>query len=205
MASSAPIDKVLDTFQLVGISVSDFLLELLTNKKYNNHIAVKDILYNRQPILNALFKSAQDSSRTELKWAMDLIKDICAHEMVVLSAKESGYHFNVVHTILEQLEDFTIEALAKDMAKIASVTWDFLNTALSARTQRKTCDGKHCDRHQLEAGMDSDKEAYWEELGEGDLEGIISGLTNDAESSLENQWKAKTLLVCTDPFSLLNH
>jgi len=79
MASSAPIDKVLETFQLIGISVSDFVLELLTNKKYNNHIAVKDILYNRQPILNALFKSAQDSSRTKLKWATDLIKDICAH------------------------------------------------------------------------------------------------------------------------------
>ncbi|KAG2154427.1 uncharacterized protein EDB93DRAFT_1239484 [Suillus bovinus] len=30
--------------------------------------------------------------------------------------------------------------------------------------------------------MDSDEEAYWEELGEGDLEGIISGLANDAES-----------------------
>ncbi|KAG1803053.1 hypothetical protein EV424DRAFT_1474635 [Suillus variegatus] len=39
--------------------------------------------------------------------------------MVVLSAKESGYHFDVVHTVPEQLEDFSIEELAKDMEKLA--------------------------------------------------------------------------------------
>ncbi|KAG2139339.1 hypothetical protein DEU56DRAFT_944418 [Suillus clintonianus] len=194
MASRAPIDDVLDNLQLVGISVSHFLLELLANKKYINHIAVKDILHNRHQIVDALSTSAEESPRTELKWAMDLVKDICVHKMVVLSAKESGYHFDVVHTAPEQLEDFSIEELAKDMEKLAPVTWDFLNTMLSARMQRKTGAVKERNEHQLVAGMDSDEEAYWEELGEGDLEGIISGLTNDAESSLENQRKAKALL-----------
>ncbi|KAG2048472.1 hypothetical protein BDR06DRAFT_846973, partial [Suillus hirtellus] len=56
-------------------------------------------------------------------WATDLVKDICACEMVVLSAKESGYHFNVIHTVPEQLEDFSIKELAKDMEKLAPVTW----------------------------------------------------------------------------------
>ncbi|KAG1766499.1 hypothetical protein EV702DRAFT_980854, partial [Suillus placidus] len=168
---------------------------------YQSYV-VKDILHNRQQIVDALSTSAEESPRTELKWAMDLVKDICAREMVVLSAKESGYHFDVVHTAPEQLEDFSIEELAKDMEKFAPVTWDFLDTTLSARMQRKTGAVKDCDEHQLVAGMDSDEEAYWEELGEGDLEGIIFGLTNDAESSLENQRKAKALLVCTNPVSL---
>ncbi|KAG1889573.1 hypothetical protein F4604DRAFT_2016744 [Suillus subluteus] len=159
MSSSAPIDKVLDTLQLVGISVSYFLLELLANKEYINHIVVKDILQNKQLILDALLKSAEDSPRTELKWATDLIKDICA-----------------LRNVPEQLEDFSIEELAKDMEKLAPVP------------------GKDRDEHQLVACMDSDEEAYWEELGEGDLEGIISGLANDAESSVENQRKAKALL-----------
>jgi len=116
MSSSAPIDKVLDTLQLLGISVSYFLLELLsTNKEYINHISAKDILQNKQLILDALLKSAEDYPRTELKWATDLVKDICACEIVVLSVKESGYHFDVVHTVSEQLEDFSIKELAKDM------------------------------------------------------------------------------------------
>ncbi|KAG2154428.1 uncharacterized protein EDB93DRAFT_1102210 [Suillus bovinus] len=106
MASSAPIDDVLDNLQLIGISVSHFLLELLANKKYINHIAVKDILHNRQQIVDALSMSAEESLRTKLKWAMDLIKDICVREMVVLSVKESGYQFDVVHTAPEQLEEF---------------------------------------------------------------------------------------------------
>ncbi|KAG1805967.1 uncharacterized protein BJ212DRAFT_1283110 [Suillus subaureus] len=199
MSSSAPIDEVLNTLQLVGISRSNFLLKLLANKEYINHIAVKDILQNKQLILDALLKSAEDSLSTELKWVTDLIKDVSARKMVVLSAKESGYHFDVVHTVLEQLEDFSIEELAKDMEKLAPVTWDFLDTALSMRTAQKIGAGKDHDEHQLEAGMDSDEEAYWEELGEGDLEGIISGLINDAESSVENQWKAKALLVCIQP------
>ncbi|KAG0692105.1 hypothetical protein DFH29DRAFT_791159, partial [Suillus ampliporus] len=131
MASSALIEEVLNILQLIGISVSHFLLELLANKKYINHIAVKDILHNRQQILDALLKSAEDSPRTELKWATDLVKDICTCEMVVLSVKESGYHFDVVHTVLEQLEDFSIKEPAKDMEKFAPVTWDFLDTALS--------------------------------------------------------------------------
>jgi hypothetical protein len=39
---------------------------------------------------------------------------------------------------------------------------------------------------------------YWEEVGEGDLEGLISGLTNDTEfmtSRLEMLQKEKILLV----------
>jgi len=74
--------------------------------------------------------------------------------------------------------------------KLAPVTWDFLDIALSARTHQKIGAGK---------GRDEEALSYWEELGEGDLKGIISGLTNDAESSVENQQQAKALLVCIQP------
>jgi len=93
-----------------------------------------------------------------------------------------------------------VAELAKIMEKSAPVTWNFLESMLSRGTQSKVTVGRDHDSDVIMENSNSDEEAYWEENGEGDLEGsLISRLANNAEferTKLQKQWAAKTLLVC---------
>ncbi|KAG1760079.1 hypothetical protein EDD22DRAFT_848802 [Suillus occidentalis] len=188
------MDDVLETLQRIGILASEFILVLLVSEKHSTHLAVKDILLNGCEIIDALTKQ---TSSTALKWATDNTKDICAREIYNLAAKGSGTHFNVTHTIVKQLEDFRVAKLATIMEKSAPVTWNLLESMLSGRTQSKVTIGRDHDSDIIMESS-SDEEAYWEEIGEGDLKGsLILSLANNVEferTKLQKHWAAKTLL-----------
>ncbi|KAG2737365.1 hypothetical protein P692DRAFT_20823803 [Suillus brevipes Sb2] len=135
-----------------------------------------------------------ETLHTLSNWATDITKDICAQEILNLTAKGSGTHFDVTHITVKQLEDFRVAELAIIMENYAPVTWNLLNSMLSARTQS----GRDHDGDVIMETSNSDEEAYWEEVGEGDLEGsLISSLANNTESErtkLQKQRAAKTLL-----------
>jgi hypothetical protein len=196
MSLSDAVDDVLETLQRVGLSASEFILVLLASEKHSAHLAIKDILSNGCEIIDALTKQ---TSSTASKWATDITKDICAREIYNLAAKGSGTHFDVTHTTVKQLEDFRVAELATIMEKSAPVTWNLLESMLSARTQSKVTIGRDHDSDIIMESS-SDEEAYWEEIGEGDLEGsLISSLANNAEferTKLQKHRAAKTLLVC---------
>ncbi|KAG1852387.1 hypothetical protein C8R48DRAFT_544258, partial [Suillus tomentosus] len=139
------------------------------------------------------------TSSTLSNWATDITKDICAQEILNLTAKGSGTHFDVTHITVKQLEDFRVAELAIIMENYAPVTWNLLDSMLSARTQSNTTIGRDHDGDVIMETSNSDEEAYWEEVGEGDLEGsLISSLANNTESErtkLQKQRAAKTLLV----------
>ncbi|KAG1889562.1 hypothetical protein F4604DRAFT_1877154 [Suillus subluteus] len=194
MSLSDAVDDVLATLQRVSISASEFILVLLTSEKHSAHLAVKDILSNGCEIVDALTKQ---TSSTASKWATDITKDICAQEIYNLAAKGSGTHFDVTHTTVKQLEDFRVAELATIMEKSALVTWNLLESMLSGRTQSKVTIGRDRDGDIIMESS-SDEEAYWEEIGEGDLEGsLVSSLANNAEferTKLQKHRAAKTLL-----------
>ncbi|KAG1731360.1 uncharacterized protein EDB91DRAFT_1020106, partial [Suillus paluster] len=114
------------------------------------------------------------TSSTASKWATDITKDICAREICNLAAKGSGTHFDVTHTTVKQLEDFRVAELARIMEKsVLVLTWNLLESMLSGGTQSKvTIRGDH-DGDVIVENSNSDEEAYWEEIGEGDLEGSL--------------------------------
>ncbi|KAG1835640.1 hypothetical protein EV424DRAFT_1531498 [Suillus variegatus] len=173
------VDNVLKTLQRVSISASEFILVLLSSERYGTHLAVEDILFNGHEILDALVKQTTSAGS---KWATDITKEICAQEICDLAAKDNRTHFDVTHTMVKQLEDFRVAELAGIMEKSAPVTWDLLESMLSGRTQSKVAIKRD---HNGDVIMEnnSNEEAYWEEIGKGDLEGsLISRLvTNNAE------------------------
>jgi hypothetical protein len=190
------VDKVLETLQSIGISASQFILVLLSSEKHSAHPAVNDIVSNGCEIINALAKQA---TSTASKWATDITKEICACEIYVLSAKKSGTHFNVTHTMVKRLEDFKVAELARIMEESASITWGLLERMMSTGTQSKVDVWSDRDGDVIMEDSNSDEEAYWQEIGEGDLKGsVVSGPTNTAEfnrNKLEIQRTAKILLV----------
>ncbi|KAG2030933.1 hypothetical protein BDR03DRAFT_877169, partial [Suillus americanus] len=115
-----------------------------------------------------------------------------------LTAKDNRTHFDVMHTTVEQLEDFRMAELARIMEKSAPATWDLLESMLSRGTQSKVAIRTDRDGDVIMENIDSDKEACWEEIGEGDLEGsLILRLTNNMEfdrTKLQTKRTEKILL-----------
>ncbi|KAG2148116.1 hypothetical protein DEU56DRAFT_928273 [Suillus clintonianus] len=107
----------------------------------------------------------------------DVVKGLYVREVQTLSAKESGYHFSVLNTSVEQLEEFDIDVLGKGMEVHAPMLWNLLDRLLSAR--RKGQNRGHGNSGDPQVGEDDvseDEEALWEELGDLDLEEIVEGL-----------------------------
>ncbi|KAG2152930.1 hypothetical protein DEU56DRAFT_727371 [Suillus clintonianus] len=104
----------------------------------------------------------------------DVVKGLYVREVQTLSAKESGYHFSVLNTSVEQLEEFDIDVLGKGMEVHAPMLWNLLDRLLSARGK-----GQKRDSGDPQVGKDDvseDEEALWEELGDFlDLEEIVDG------------------------------
>ncbi|KAG0694157.1 hypothetical protein DFH29DRAFT_815625 [Suillus ampliporus] len=203
MSLSDLVDNVLETLQCVGISASEFILALLSSEKYSAHLAVKDILSNGREIVNVLTKQTSSTA----KWATDITKDICAREICNLASKGSGTHFDVTHTTVKQLEDFRVAELAIIMEKSMPVTWNLLESMLSGGTRSKATIRRDLDGDVIMENSNSDEEAYWEEIGEGDLKGsLISSLANSVEferTKLQKQLAAKTLLIKTTVLSIM--
>ncbi|KAG2743434.1 hypothetical protein P692DRAFT_20677701, partial [Suillus brevipes Sb2] len=119
MTTTDQVDALLEAFDLVGISASEFLVELLTNPHYTTHENTINLRSCSPCIIKLLTGHPEASAGGVLKWAGDIIKHRCALEIQELSAKKSGYHFSVLHASVEQLEEFDIEELGGGMQQRA--------------------------------------------------------------------------------------
>ncbi|KAG2159779.1 uncharacterized protein EDB93DRAFT_1074656 [Suillus bovinus] len=159
---SDQVDTLLEAFDLVGISASEFLVELLTNPHYTTHKNTINLRSCSLCIIKLLTGHPGASTGGALKWAGDIMKYRCALEIQELSAKKSGYHFSVLHASVEQLEEFDMEELGGGMLQCAPFLWDMLDVLLSARRSSNWRDSHKSLDNQ---GNDDDDEAqYWEEL-----------------------------------------
>ncbi|KAG2134953.1 hypothetical protein BD769DRAFT_1341184, partial [Suillus cothurnatus] len=119
---------ILEAFDLIGISVSTFIIRLLTDQHFTHHNTVIDLRENSHHITEHL----QCTGDYMLKWATAVIKDRCAQEVCELSAKANSSHFSVSHTSVQQLEEFSIDVLSEEMQQHAPVLWDLFEVLLAA-------------------------------------------------------------------------
>ncbi|KAG2030299.1 hypothetical protein BDR03DRAFT_987187 [Suillus americanus] len=87
------IDAITEVFNIVGISVSQFLIDILSNNNNSNNEIVVDLLNNGHHIMELLVRHSQ--LETTQKWASNIISDVCVQEIGDLSAKKHGSHFAV--------------------------------------------------------------------------------------------------------------
>ncbi|KAG1760898.1 hypothetical protein EV702DRAFT_1171476 [Suillus placidus] len=164
METTDQVDAILEAFDIVGISPSEFIITLLNDSRYINHKTVTNLRESGQYLAELLVVQS------------DVVQGRYVREVQILSAKESGYHFSVLNTSVEQLEEFDIGVLGRGMEVHAPLLWRLLDILLSAR-------GKgHISSGDLPDGgydVDEDDEALWEELGDLNLQEIVDGLEGD--------------------------
>jgi hypothetical protein len=161
-----------------------------------------DLVKHTPEILSAFARHPQ-SSRSSMEWANDCMKQKYAQDVKDLSQKVNGWHFGALHTSEDQLKEFRIEDMARDMQRLAPELWDLLGLMLSADRnvgrQRKAAEraageaaNSEADRVTVDARDDS--EMYWDGLNDvimqddvADLEGNTLRGSQSADRNAERR------------------
>jgi len=134
MQPSEDIDRVLEALGETGLSVSSFLISLISLDRYKNHCAIVHLISHGPELLVALqkFLHKVDCSVPPSSVASGIMTEIYTQEIRNSSAGENGSHFNVSHASLNQLEEFSVNDLAMQMEECAPQFWRLLNVLLDA-------------------------------------------------------------------------
>jgi len=177
---------VLQALEICRLSVSQFLISILTSRQYDNHPLLKDLLKNSGAIFSAVVAHPLHQTNEPLiNWCTRNITKTYQSELFALTSKHAGWHFNARSTTTKQLEEFDIKTMAQDIGHHAPKLWDFLGTLVRLAME--------CGGHQ-DGGMEADikmglegtsdqDHGYWEEIEEINLEGFIDILTLDEEGT----------------------
>ena len=120
---------ILATFK--DASIYDFLSSMLASPPLSGHPSVQKLKSDLPDILQELGSHpAMGTSVTEAcyKYMMDKY----TNEALGLVSKKNGWHFSAQHTSAEQLEAFSLEDMAWQLAAQAPLLWELLGTLLNA-------------------------------------------------------------------------
>ena len=170
MQLSDKVDKVLEALEWTELSITDFLVAILSNKRYENHEVVLHLRSHGSDICHLLVGGSYiyDS-------ASEVTTAAYAREVSKASSEASGSHFNVSRTSLGQLEEFSVEEMGRHMKRHAPNLWQLLGVLLDARNTRQCLENDGDQIMDSEMDGEDDEDGYWRELGETDLDGPVIG------------------------------
>lgn len=193
MQLSERMDSVLEVLEQTGLSVLSFTSSLISLKQYKNHNAVAQLLSHGPELIdtlqNFLTVNCRDYRDSELHRASEMMLVIYAREVCEASAEANGSHFNVSGTSLTQLEEFSVEGLAQQMEEYAPRLWKLFHVLLDARNWQNELDGDQ----NMDPEENDEEKAYWEELGEGELEGTTIAASGNVPRGESDMKRAASL------------
>ncbi|KAG2753217.1 hypothetical protein P692DRAFT_20829322 [Suillus brevipes Sb2] len=131
-----PYRHLLDMF-CGDISLSQFLVTVLTAPCFNDHPTVAELISHNDDIIRTFSRHVK--SRTALlEWARTTVNMDCAREVRKLAKIDNGWQFDALHAKAEQIECFRIEEMAMEIEAEAPVLWGLLDAVLSAGRARTT-------------------------------------------------------------------
>lgn len=181
MQLSDRIDRVLEALEQTDLSLLDFLSAVLSLEQYKGHPVVQ-LWWScgkeaGEKLTHLLGCQSSHDETSDLRAAYKATTTAYVHEVCKASSEDSGSHFNISHTSVTQLEEFSVEKMGKQMEEYAPNIWKLLSALLDARHVRTHVDK---DGDQIMDTKGDDEDVYWQELGETDLDGPVIG--QDAES-----------------------
>ena len=126
------IEKILSAAADLNISISDFLIGLLSTQQFNEHAKM---LVDQVDLL--LDKLQQYDERRMLHWATSIVIEKCEAEMIHLSEKESALHFGASETTEEKLQTFDTAKITLIFQTASPCLWSILGHVLNSETHAK--------------------------------------------------------------------
>ncbi|KAG2061416.1 hypothetical protein BDR06DRAFT_1041435 [Suillus hirtellus] len=128
-------------------------------------------------------------------------------EIKHLSSEEAGWHFGALHVTTKQLEAFSVDDMAIDMALCAPALWDLLGFLLGAdrhpamlENNLEDADGDTMMGGELAVDSMSTAvdDSYWDTVDTIDLEGFVEGLTSASSGTVAlelDKWQSRCTAI----------
>jgi len=204
MTSIHHLDTIIRTLEECNLSVSQFIISILESQHYKGHLIIEDLFMRFDDIFCAFVRYSLLTEAKPLQRAKLMLRQQYMDEIKHLSSEEGGWHFGALHATIKQLEVFSVDKMAVDMASCAPALWDLLGFLLGAAEHQpalendsEDADGDTMMGGEPELANDSTSTAvddsYWDAVEAIDLEGFIEGLnsTSSAGTAFTNKRQAR--------------
>jgi len=184
------LDTVLAALHECQITPVEMITTLLTSRQYKDHPFASQLV-DQSPEIFRTFLGNPATREKVVDFCLNTAGRTCLQEIHSLAAEESGWHFGACSASTKQMEDFSLEEMAKQMEAYAPKWWAFIGMLFGEEGAQERAWG--------DAEMDVDEEmrvlgnsvldTYWNEVDEVDLEGLINVLTGEGHSRLSPKEK----------------
>ncbi|KAG6884204.1 hypothetical protein C0992_006774 [Termitomyces sp. T32_za158] len=174
------ITCILDSFKAQKISISDFLIHIVSDQSFYGDTLVQDLSHNATRLLSALTEHLQKIEHTvDINDSIfGLLKSQLCSDVKKLITHGDEWQFGASSARAHQLEEFQLDQMADKMARISPCLWNILETLLSS-TQKASSSSQSLDSKSLDSTFPDQEEEYWEQADDIGLEGIIEIISGD--------------------------
>ena len=130
---------IINALSEINCTIQDFLLALLTEKRFKDSPYSCGLLQRSHIVLGAWLSHPKLSKEAQ-KTASEALHQVYAREIQCLTKPSSGWHFSAQTVVPDNIEDFELSSLTLDTATSAPTVSALLDTLLSANT--KVCTSK---------------------------------------------------------------
>ncbi|KAG1731026.1 hypothetical protein EDB19DRAFT_1912702 [Suillus lakei] len=133
-----------------------------------------------------------DTGAETLQHTNQAMREQYIKEIKSVSSEEAGWHFGLSHTTTQQVEDFNIEEMGREMQSCAPTLWDLLGFLLGADS---SCEAKDADADIIMDEVHDEYDSYWDDIDDTDLEGLINGFLSGTTPDGNKQTERHTAIV----------
>lgn len=182
-----------------NIDIIDVLFTALTDPRYATQALLSKLALRLHSLLDVLNSHAV-TAEPLVMWSERALEHHYKSELLAVTAKQNGFHFNSKSAVRNDMEGFRIESMGERLQKLAPRLWNLLGVLLSAddkldaRRQRswlrtETRRKKDSDRQSRSANLDiemdgddtdsSEHTAYLSNTSDEDLNDLDSESTDE--------------------------
>ena len=135
-----PLTPIFEALECCQLTATEFILTLLTSRRYEDHHLVCDLLVRATEVLDVFLQHPVTRDNVA-QHSCNLIKRTYLHEIRGLASAESGWHFGASNSSIKQLEDFSLEEMVLEMENRAPHWWSLLSILLNDDTRAQVASG----------------------------------------------------------------
>ncbi|KAG2336030.1 hypothetical protein BDR05DRAFT_1006230 [Suillus weaverae] len=154
--TQAQVIHILQTLTELNVSVSAFVMSLLESPHKFCQFPINDLAAHFTMVL-ATSLAHPNLNSSVVSWASTLYTEQLKQSVVQLSKEEHGWHFSTTNVLAEQLEEFWLEDMAKDIEHVTPDMWHLLDALLLANQRFAGPTMEHDIANK-------DEEQYWAEV-----------------------------------------
>ncbi|KAI5997476.1 hypothetical protein EDD15DRAFT_2410723 [Pisolithus albus] len=147
----------------VQLTLPELVFGVLSNKEYENGPIALGFASRVDDIITMVMKYSETGGRKVRDLVIKIATEMYVSEVERMAAEGCGFRFDAAHTNVEQLEQFSMDELARKMKYNAPHLWETLGGVLARHASRMSTDMEDG------TGEREEEDAYWDALDGCDM------------------------------------